>query len=243
MYTRSTRGSSGRHRRIGVRSRHDRPEGSRRKYCVEGETRTTTSDSSRCHAPVGDLCQRLFHVSMESSPSDLVTPWQRADDDVNTHRQVCEYLVADRPEPPRHPMPDDGVTDRLRDDEAESSRAGIRLRRYVDHRVRRTQTAPTSYRCTEVGRPGDAILSGQHVVRQAVAVERKCYAESSVRPLRRRAPRIARPARVRIRRRKPCTFARRRLFGWKVRLLMSVLHSPAGGPERRGMPERHRSTG
>lgn len=50
------------------------------------------------------------------------------------------------------------------------------------------------------------------------------YAESSVRPLRRRAPRIARPARVRMRRRKPCTLARRRLLGWNVRLL--IMDSP-----------------
>jgi hypothetical protein len=40
-----------------------------------------------------------------------------------------------------------------------------------------------------------------------------------LRPLRRRAARIARPARVRMRRRNPWVFARRRLFGWKVRLL------------------------
>jgi hypothetical protein len=39
------------------------------------------------------------------------------------------------------------------------------------------------------------------------------------RPLRRREDRIARPARVRIRRRKPCFLCRRRLFGWYVRLL------------------------
>jgi hypothetical protein len=39
------------------------------------------------------------------------------------------------------------------------------------------------------------------------------------RPLRRRAARTARPARVRIRSRKPWVFARRRLFGWNVRLL------------------------
>lgn len=44
-------------------------------------------------------------------------------------------------------------------------------------------------------------------------------AESLARPLRRRSARIARPARVRMRRRKPCFLARRRLFGWKVRLL------------------------
>jgi hypothetical protein len=46
---------------------------------------------------------------------------------------------------------------------------------------------------------------------------------SLVRPLRRRADRIDRPARVRIRRRKPCTLWRRRLFGWYVRLLTADL--------------------
>ena len=39
------------------------------------------------------------------------------------------------------------------------------------------------------------------------------------RPFRRRAARIARPALVRMRSRKPCVLARRRLFGWNVRLL------------------------
>src|SRR6185312_2520936 len=42
------------------------------------------------------------------------------------------------------------------------------------------------------------------------------------RPLRRRAARMARPARIRMRSRKPCVLARRRLFGWKVRLLTVV---------------------
>src|SRR5256714_2339768 len=52
-------------------------------------------------------------------------------------------------------------------------------------------------------------------------------AESSVRPLARRGGRIARPARVRMRSRKPWVFARRRLFGWKVRLLTSALRLQA----------------
>src|SRR5699024_12516642 len=43
------------------------------------------------------------------------------------------------------------------------------------------------------------------------------------RPLRRRAATIERRARVRIRSRKPCTLARRRLFGWEVRLLTVLL--------------------
>jgi hypothetical protein len=44
-------------------------------------------------------------------------------------------------------------------------------------------------------------------------------AERRARPLARRAERTARPARVRIRSRNPWVFARRRLFGWNVRLL------------------------
>src|SRR3954453_2509167 len=44
-----------------------------------------------------------------------------------------------------------------------------------------------------------------------------------LRPLRRRAERIERPARVRMRNRNPCTLWRRRLFGWYVRLLTSSL--------------------
>ncbi len=44
-----------------------------------------------------------------------------------------------------------------------------------------------------------------------------------LRPLRRREERMARPARVRMRRRKPWTLWRRRLFGWYVRLLIELL--------------------
>jgi hypothetical protein len=53
-------------------------------------------------------------------------------------------------------------------------------------------------------------------------------AESFVRPLRRRAATMARPARVRIRRRKPCVRLRRRLLGWNVRLLTRKLPQLAG---------------
>lgn len=45
-----------------------------------------------------------------------------------------------------------------------------------------------------------------------------------MRPLRRRAAKMARPARVFMRSRKPWVFARRRVFGWKVRLLITILH-------------------
>ena len=52
------------------------------------------------------------------------------------------------------------------------------------------------------------------------------HAVSLRRPLPRRFATIARPARVRIRSRNPCTRARRRLFGWKVRLPLATAVSP-----------------
>jgi hypothetical protein len=48
------------------------------------------------------------------------------------------------------------------------------------------------------------------------------------RPLRRRAARIARPARDRMRSRNPCVFARCRLFGWNVRLLTETPGTQGG---------------
>jgi hypothetical protein len=62
---------------------------------------------------------------------------------------------------------------------------------------------------------------GQRELRAAAhpGLSRQDQALSRSRPLRRRAARTARPARVRMRSRKPCVLARRRLFGWNVRLL------------------------
>jgi len=54
-------------------------------------------------------------------------------------------------------------------------------------------------------------------------------AESRLRPLSRRAATIVRPARVRIRNRKPCVRARRRLFGWNVRLLTADVSEDSSG--------------
>ena len=69
---------------------------------------------------------------------------------------------------------------------------------------------------TEFRRPCHPVLGREHSegpVGQAV---------SERRPLRRRSATMARPARVRIRKRKPCTLARRRLLGWKVRLPLAT---------------------
>src|SRR6266540_5204911 len=60
------------------------------------------------------------------------------------------------------------------------------------------------------------------------------YPESRDRPLALRLARIARPARLRIRRRNPWVFLRRRLFGWKVRLdIDSILFGAGPRPRTR----------
>ena len=68
-----------------------------------------------------------------------------------------------------------------------------------------------------------------------------CQADRRVRPLRRRAEMIARPARVRIRRRKPWVRLRRRLLGWNVRLLTGKLHHLRGTRQSGTVLTRHAS--
>ncbi len=115
-------------------------------------------------------------------------------------------------------MPDHRVAHLRRYHESGSrARRPVRPIEVYDEGPRRaTGTAPGRRR--ELRRGTQAKLGRQH--RRA-----RRQADSASRPLRRRAARIARPARVRIRNRKPCTLARLRLFGWKVRLLTVGLSS------------------
>jgi hypothetical protein len=124
------------------------------------------------------------------------------------------------PQPAGDPMAFDGRTDRFADYQADARPPRtIRLIRGVrptdvNDEVWLHGTHPVLYRRVELGRPPHAVACRKH--RQET---RRCdQADNARRPLRRRLETIARPARVRIRRRKPCTRARRRLFGWKVRL-------------------------
>ena len=59
-----------------------------------------------------------------------------------------------------------------------------------------------------------AVKSAGSTMRCARGSTGVSQADSLARPLRRRAARMARPARVDMRRRKPCVFERRRLLGW-----------------------------
>ena len=77
------------------------------------------------------------------------------------------------------------------------------------------------HRCIKFTRPPHAVACGKHRRK----TRRYDQALSARRPLRRRLETTDRPARVRIRKRKPCTRARRRLFGWKVRLPLATTFS------------------
>jgi len=65
------------------------------------------------------------------------------------------------------------------------------------------------------------------------AADASDQAESLARPRRRRPLITARPARVRIRRRKPCFFLRFRLLGWKVRFTQCLLEERSLARESR----------
>jgi len=84
----------------------------------------------------------------------------------------------------------------------------------MDDETRSTGSATTTNRGGEVGAPPQSGRGRQHERTRI-----RCQAERTLRPFWRRPARMARPARVRIRNRNPWVFARRRLFGWNVRLL------------------------
>ncbi len=122
-------------------------------------------------------------------------------------------------------------------DEAETRCIGLSRGSDVGDGVRSGTTRTPSDCGFVVRSAGESVRLREH---------RVCQAESSVRPLARRAERMPRPARVRMRARKPCFLARRRLLGWKVRLLMvtpEVVSPDALLPGTgSGLPYRHKST-
>lgn len=118
-------------------------------------------------------------------------------------RQLCAQLATD-------PVARNAGPDRLAHYQAHGWRAGAQgdVLVHYDSAAPGTLTRPDDG--GEVGRAPQAVLARQHLSRNGCL---PAQADSSPRPLRRRAEMMARPARVRIRSRKPCVLARRRLFG------------------------------
>ena len=134
------------------------------------------------------------------------------DDDPRSGRQFAQPVADQVAKAAADPVALDRTTDRGADDETHPHRRPV-TGSDVHGQQRRTGTSAAAYRDLEIATPTHPRRGRQH----------RGQAESRSRPLRRRAARMARPARVRIRSRKPWVLARRRLFGWKVRLLTSKL--------------------
>ena len=172
---------------------------------------------------------------MEGRPRNLIAAWQSPDHNVSAIPAGTKKFIADCLHSTPHDITPNGSTDAFSDDEAESSWFVYRSRSKVDDRVCSADASASAHCRAIVIGPNHAVGSREH----RRCLDRTNYAESSVRPLRRRAPRMARPARVRMRRRKPCTLARRRLFGWKVLLLIVIAPRPSFmGRKDAGMPYR-----
>ena len=186
----------------GARSRHtpgrDRSRGSR-----PGAGRSP-------HRPPQQPGRLPLHVC-ETRPS---SPWQGAHDDVDPRRYAAQLGTRDRTQATSHPIANRCVADRLGHDKTDPRRsAALRVgHRSMDHEEGpATSGASWTAHCrSELRGVTQSMPCRQHTMPQA---------ESSARPLRRRPAMIARPARVLIRARKPCVLARRRVLGWKVRLL------------------------
>ncbi len=168
----------------------------------------------------------------------MPTARQRADHDTIRWIQLAQHRtrrVAQAPGNPvalhrrphrfrnHQPNPRSGCTDRPRGPLRVHDNVGFDRPHAVLHRR------------AELHRPRHPVLSRQHV-----AVRSRCQAVSDRRPLRRRFDTIARPARVRIRSRNPCTRARRRLLGWKVRLPLATAFSSSWHPQARAVSARSR---
>jgi hypothetical protein len=112
---------------------------------------------------------------------------------------------------PLDPVPGHRGANRPADHESYPGRLGgmanVILHQQVANHARPPRTGPGAHGQRELGAAAHPGLGRQD---QALSFSR---------PLCRRAARTARPARVRMRSRKPCVRARRRLFGWNVRLL------------------------
>jgi hypothetical protein len=154
----------------------------------------------------------------------VARPGQRPYDNQATGGRLGQSVAYQMAKSPLHLITDNCSAHRLAHDETRTCRGSALPRRVrvrctavqMDDEKWASSPASSPYRGREVLAPPQPILGRQHVMTCLLSGDQ---ADRRARPLPRRVARIARPARVRIRSRKPWVLARRRLFGWKVRLL------------------------
>jgi hypothetical protein len=144
-----------------------------------------------------------------------------ADHKQATRRKHAKVPAHERTKATFHPVAHHRGANRATDYESYPGRfMALNPCKKVTGKSRTTGAGTTAHRERElcaVPHPG---FAGKHVrVSCGRAGAWRRQALRRARPLWRRAARTARPARVRMRSRKPWVFALRRLFGWNVRLL------------------------
>ena len=222
-------GNTGIHRHKGVRSPPCRGRETRERDFEEpagcrgaGRMRGTSpfrtrkkAARSRTRRSIESATQASLDVGAERSEICCCGRRKGTDDDIRALGNQLEELRAHCLQSAANGVPNHCGSYLLADDEPESGWPIIRATKHRSDQARTAASSAATDCLSVVDATGQTIWPGEHWA----------YAESSTRPFPRRAERMARPARVRIRARKPCFLARRRLLGWKVRLLMESLRN------------------
>jgi hypothetical protein len=159
--------------------------------------------------PDQDRAHRVRQVGRR----DRGRPRTGANEVSGTALQQLGVLHRRDPQPSPHSVARHGVSDRLSHGVRDAGRFVTRAEHHGPH--------------LEISRC--ASVTARQRPKRCLTTDAPDQAESLERPLVRRRRITARPARFRIRRRKPCFFLRFRLFGWYVRFTHGLLERPGRG--------------
>jgi hypothetical protein len=186
---------------------------------------------ARPRLPAARCVPRRGYGGVQIRAELRVRPCGRSDGDpyhhIRTGRDDSEAIVQQVTQTSAYPISRHRVTYRARYDETDTHPiperrvnylAGLPPRRLLSGQdVHHETTTAGPAACLD--HRGELVPTAQTMPDREHVLVPKPYADRRARPLNRREERTARPARVRMRSRKPWVFARRRLFGWYVRLL------------------------
>jgi hypothetical protein len=162
-----------------------------------------------------EICRELCGASCRSRQRAYHNSYS-----VGTYFVGGDLSSSQMSQPPLDPIAGDGISDSTADHQADArpvTEVPLIEAHSMDHQRRTAHAHSAPGRSPKVLRAAHSQRSGQHTLIDHTQADRRA------RPLRRRAEIIARPARVRIRKRKPWVRLRRRLLGWNVRLLTEEL--------------------